>query len=180
MIEHLIIIAAFFLIFFNISGLATTNILRLTTGNTLPILSAECHCDSCGAKITPLFQLPIISFIICKGRCRHCNAKLPKFALLLEIIVLTGMFIISLTLSFSPAGISLSFLYYEFIRVFVILKQGRRQKEFRKQYITAVLLMVPFYLMSLFVSLLYGIISCCVYTDLLPFQFHNRAPADTE
>ena len=61
--NQIIIITAFFLAYFMVSGLATTNILRLTSGNTLPVLSSKCVCDSCGKKITPFFQLPIISFI---------------------------------------------------------------------------------------------------------------------
>lgn len=158
MIDHIIIIAAFFLIYFNISGLATTNILRLTKGNVLPILSSKCNCENCGTRISPFLQLPIISFIICRGRCKSCNTKLPISALFLEISVLVGMLAISYILSFSFLGVSLSFLYYEVVRIYVVITQGRRQKDFSKQYVIAVLSMIPFYIVTLFVSLLYGLV----------------------
>lgn len=153
--EHIILIAAFFLIFFNTSGLATTNILRLTSGNKLPVLSSKCSCDNCGAPITPLLQLPIISYVACRGRCRNCRMKLPLDALFLEIAILTGMFVISATLSFSWVGITLSFIYYEIIRVVLVLKKGRRKDNFARQYVIAVLSMLPYYLITLFVSLIY-------------------------
>lgn len=158
MIDHIIIVAAFFLIYYNISGLSTTNILRLTKGNTLPILASKCNCENCGTKISPLFQLPIISFIVCKGRCRNCNVKLPIFALLLEISVLIGMSAVSSILSFSLLGVSLSFVYYEAVRIIVVIIQGKRQIEFGKQYVIAVLSMIPFYIVTLFVSVLYRLV----------------------
>lgn len=156
--DKLIIILAFFLIYFNICGLATTNILRLTSGNKLPIIASTCKCDKCGTSITPFFQLPIISYIVCKGRCRNCKIKLPGDALILEIFVLTGMFMLSAAFSFSTLGITLSFIYYEIVRIILIVKKGRRQDAFAKQYVIAVLSMIPFYLITLWVSLLYNVV----------------------
>lgn len=98
MIHQRIIIAAFFLIYFHISGLATTNILRLTRGNTAPVLASKCCCNSCGAAIPPLLQLPIVSYIACKGRCRTCGVKIPVFPLLLELTTLSGMFAVTVAL----------------------------------------------------------------------------------
>lgn len=158
MADQIIVIGAFILIYFNISGLATTNMIRLTKGNTLLILDSQCSCENCGSKITPFFQLPIISFLVCKGRCRSCNAKLPVSVLVLEISVLTGMLAISSILNFSVMGVSLSFLYYEAVRVVVVVAKGRRQSEFVRQYMIAVLSMIPFYAVTLFASLIYATI----------------------
>ena len=149
---------AFFLICFHISGLATTNILRLTRGCTLPVLASKCYCDNCGAVIPLLLQLPIISYVVCKGRCRKCGVKIPKFALALELAVLVGMFVIQLLLDFTVLSITFSFVYYEIIRIIVVIKEGRRKEKFEKQYIVAVIAMLPYYIMTTFVSLLYGVI----------------------
>lgn len=146
---------SFFLIYYNISGLATTNILRLTKGNELPVLASECRCGNCGAKISPFLQLPIISYIICKGRCRSCKTKIPVDALIMEIVLVSVMMTVSILYSFSYMGVSLSFLFYEAVRVVVILKKGRRADSFYKQYLIAVLAMIPFYLITLFVSALH-------------------------
>ncbi|MBQ4260145.1 MAG: prepilin peptidase [Lachnospiraceae bacterium] len=156
--ERGIFIIAFFFICFHLGGLATTNILRLTFGAKLPVLSSKCHCDHCGAAITPFYQLPVISYIVCKGKCRNCGIRIPKFGLMLEIIVMVGMFITLVCFDFSVLGVTLSFIYYEVIRFLVVMKHGKREMDFKKQYVIAVLAMVPFYAMTAFVALLYGVV----------------------
>lgn len=156
--ERAIIQFAFFLICFNISGLATTNILRLTSGNILPVLSSKCYCENCGTTILPFFQLPIISYIACKGKCRNCKTTIPVGALILEIIVLADLFIILLCFDFSVVGVTVSFISYEIIRAIVIIRKGIRENNFVKQYVVAVLAMTPHYVMTVLVSLLYGIV----------------------
>ena len=153
--ERVIIIAAFFFVYFHISGLATTNMLRLTKGNTLPVLASKCVCDKCGMLIKPFYQLPIISFLLCKGKCRSCKAEISLDGLILEIVTLVGMFAASYLYSFSFIGVTLSFIYYEAVRVLTILKNGKRENGFLKQYVIAVLAMIPFYLMTMFVALIY-------------------------
>lgn len=156
--EQAIFQVAFFFICFNISGLATTNILRLTSGNTLSVLDSKCVCGNCGTAISPLFQLPIISYIVCKGKCRNCKTSIPIDALILEVIVLADLFITLLCFDFSVIGVTVSFISYEIIRVIVIIRKGRRENNFVKQYVIAVLAMIPHYVMTVFVSLLYGIV----------------------
>lgn len=158
MTHHLIFIFAFFLIYYNIGGLATTNILRLTKGNHLTIHSSKCICDNCGSMIPPLLQLPIISFLVCKGKCRNCGSSIPLYPLLLEITIFIGMSVISLVFSFSLLGIVLSFLYYELIRIIVVIIRGKREIDFKKQYLIAVFSMIPFLIPCLFVSALYSTI----------------------
>lgn len=153
--EIIIFYIAFFLITFHISGLATTNILRLTRGNTRPVLDSKCSCDKCGHSIPPLLQLPIVSYIACKGKCRNCKTQIAVFPLVLELMILIGMFLLQSLFGFSLLGVTLSFVYYELVRVAVILKEGKRETAFAKQYVVAVLAMIPFYAMTIFVSLLY-------------------------
>lgn len=153
-----IIILSLFFVYFHISGLATTNMLRLTSGNTLPVLASKCYCDSCGAAIPPYLQLPIVSYIVCKGKCRNCGSRIPVFPLLLEVIVLTGMFAITIFLKCTFISVSLSFLFYELVRIVTVVLLGKRSEQFAKQYLIAVLSMLPFYILTLFVALLYSLV----------------------
>lgn len=66
------------------------------------------------------------------------------------------MFLLEIVFEFSLIGITLSFIYYEIVRVLVILKDGKRENNFIKQYIIAVIAMLPYYIMTMFVSVLYG------------------------
>lgn len=156
--KHNIIITALFFIYYNIGGLATTNIIRLTKGNSLSIHSSKCICDNCGATIPPLLQLPIISYLICRGKCKSCGTTIPLFPLLLEIIIFLGMSIVSSLMKYTYIGISFSFLFYEFVRIATILVIGRRTSQFAKQFFIAVLSMIPFYLSALFIAFLYMIV----------------------
>lgn len=158
MIYHIIVYIALFMIYFHIGGLATTNIIRLTKGNSLPVFASKCICDNCGSKIPPLLQLPVISFIICKGKCKHCGIKIPLYPLVLEIATMIGMFIISVAFNLSALGITLSFLYYETLRIILICLKGKRESDFAKNCFIAVLSMIPFYLLTLFVSLIHSLI----------------------
>lgn len=158
MSNQTIVIASLYLIFFHISGLSTTNILRLTSGNTQSILSSKCYCDTCGMRISPFWQLPILSYIICKGKCRSCNSKIPLFPLFLEITIFSGMSLITSFFQYNFAGICLSFVFYELIRILTIVFKGKRNLQFTKQYLIAVISMIPFFLSALFIAFLYNIV----------------------
>lgn len=156
--EKGIIIFSFLLLYFNISGLSTTNILRLTAGNTRPILSSTCCCDVCKTKIPPFYQLPIISYLLCRGKCKYCHTDIPRYGLLLEIAVVLGMFVISFVFSFAFLGVVLSFLYYELARIVIIAVKGKREYGFKKQYVIAVVSMLPHLVICLGAALLYSTI----------------------
>ncbi len=153
--EHFIIIVAFVFIYYHIGGLGTTNILRLTAGNTLSVNSSKCMCDNCGSQIPPILQFPIFSYIICRGRCKKCGISIPTYPLKLECVIIIGMNLITALFDFAPMGVILSFGFYEFVRVVVVRIRGRRESKFKQQYFVAVLSMIPFFLATLFVSCLY-------------------------
>ena len=144
MAEKTIIIIAICSVYYILGGLATTNILRLTAGNTLPVRSSKCFCDSCGSKITSFLQLPIISYIVCKGKCRNCSAKIPVYPLVLEIVIWGGMSAVSAVFQFSVPGVICSFLFYEIVRIVFVVKKGKRENNFAKEYVIAVLSMLKF------------------------------------
>lgn len=153
-----IVMIALFYMYYHIGGLATTNILRLTSGNTLPVLSSQCACDSCGVKIRVFDQFPIVSYLACKGKCRNCGAEIPVFPLTLEIAVIAGMIAITSIFRMSLLGVIVSFVYYEVIRVIVIMIKGRRRDQFVKQYIIAASIMLIYLLITLWVAFLYTIV----------------------
>jgi leader peptidase (prepilin peptidase)/N-methyltransferase len=45
---------------------------RLPRGES--IVSPPSHCPSCDAEIAPYDNIPIVSWIVLRGRCRHCGA----------------------------------------------------------------------------------------------------------
>ena len=158
MINRVIVVAALFYMYYHIGGLATTNILRLTSGNTLPVLSSKCVCDGCGTPIKVLDQFPIVSYVAAKGKCKHCGAEIPVFPLLLEIAVIVGMITITSMFRISYLGVILSFVYYEIVRLVVLWIKGRREKQFFRQYMIAVLIMFIYWIPTFWAVFLYSIV----------------------
>lgn len=140
--------------YFIIGGLATTNMLRLLKGSTLHVYSSKCVCSNCNMRIGFFNQMPIVSYIASGGKCKKCKNPIPVDALFLEIIVFIGMSVISFIGKFSPISVIYSFLYYEFIRIVCIAKNGKREKAFCSQYILAVIAMLPYIALIEFMSLL--------------------------
>jgi leader peptidase (prepilin peptidase) / N-methyltransferase len=57
--------------------------LRLPEGQ--PVALARSACPSCGRTLGPLDLVPILSFVLLRGRCRTCAASIPRRYLALEL-----------------------------------------------------------------------------------------------
>jgi len=56
---------------------------RLPHGGS--IIKPPSHCESCGKSLTPLDLVPIFSYILLRGRCRHCGTGIPPRILVVEV-----------------------------------------------------------------------------------------------
>jgi leader peptidase (prepilin peptidase)/N-methyltransferase len=75
------------------------------------------HCPNCKAKIKIWENIPIISYIILRGRCRYCSIKISKRYLIVEI--LTPILFLLLWHTF---GFSIDFaIYILFISTLIII-----------------------------------------------------------
>jgi prepilin signal peptidase PulO-like enzyme (type II secretory pathway) len=43
-------------------------------------------CSTCKSRLTTLEMLPVISYVLIRGRCRHCKEKIPSRYLTVELI----------------------------------------------------------------------------------------------
>ncbi len=57
---------------------------KLKTGSDVNIWKGRSHCDNCGATLSAIDLVPIISYICLRGKCRHCGAKIPARCLVIE------------------------------------------------------------------------------------------------
>ncbi|MGC9125265.1 MAG: prepilin peptidase, partial [Caldisericaceae bacterium] len=65
------------------------------------------HCPNCGKELKWYDLVPILSFVILKGKCRYCGAKIsPRYPL---IEALTGLTFVLIGLH---AGWSVDFVFY--------------------------------------------------------------------
>jgi len=44
------------------------------------------HCEACGYKLGFWDLIPIVSYLVLRGRCRSCKAKIPATVIIVEIV----------------------------------------------------------------------------------------------
>ncbi len=79
------------------------------------IVFPSSHCPICKVKIKPINNIPIISFILLKGKCKNCNTCIHWHYLLIEI--LTPLLFFFLFLRF---GNRFSIIFIKYIIFFSI------------------------------------------------------------
>ncbi len=77
-------------------------IYRLPHGLSLALPPS--HCPQCETRIKLYHNIPVLSWVLLRGKCRYCGAKIPATYLLVE--VLTPLAFLALYLNF---GLSLHF-----------------------------------------------------------------------
>ena len=64
-------------------------------------------CSNCNIPLKPIHQIPIIGYILSKGKCSNCNSNIPLY--LLIILIITPLLLILLFLKFH-----FSVLFFQF------------------------------------------------------------------
>ena len=78
-------------------GLAISSFLNVCI-DRLPerssIVSPPSHCPACGRRLAPFDLIPLLSYLLLRGRCRYCEAPIPRRVLLVE--AMTGLLFVLL------------------------------------------------------------------------------------
>ena len=62
----------------------------------MSLLHPPSTCPSCKARIKPYENIPVLSYLLLRGKCRHCGAKIGFTYLLVEILTPTLLAIVYL------------------------------------------------------------------------------------
>ncbi len=95
------------------------NVLVYRLPLNLSIVKPPSGCPACGKKLGVLELLPVIGYLIIKGRCRSCKVKISPSYPLIE--GLTGLLFV---FTFSAFGLSLEFFIYITL-LYLLLAIGR-------------------------------------------------------
>ena len=84
------------------------------------ILFPPSHCEACGHRLSPWDLVPVLSYLLLRGRCRYCRASIPRRIPLVE--ALTGLIFGLLAWHYGPGWELVSALVYLglFIPIFFI------------------------------------------------------------
>lgn len=87
----MILFYSIFAVFFGVmfGNFATSFIHRIPEGKTLvgnkKAKGLPPHCATCNTRLKPLEYLPLIGFIIGRGKCRHCGVMIPIIYIVTEL-----------------------------------------------------------------------------------------------
>lgn len=77
----------------------------------IPFWKGRSRCDSCGHVLDPLDLIPIVSYLLRRGRCRRCGGKIPARCLVVEC--LTGLVYLTTVWALGPTLQSVEALVLE-------------------------------------------------------------------
>ncbi|MBQ8509991.1 MAG: prepilin peptidase [Clostridia bacterium] len=61
---------------------AYTNTLEYRLRSGMSMVEKDCHCTSCGCVLQLRDQIPLLSWLMLRGRCRNCGAPIsPRYPL---------------------------------------------------------------------------------------------------
>lgn len=57
-------------------------------------ISGRSHCDACGAPIPMYWNIPIVGWLILRGKARCCGARIPAGLLWVEVVTAAGFILV--------------------------------------------------------------------------------------
>lgn len=60
------------------------------------------HCPNCNAGIRPYDNIPVVSYLMLRGRCRNCGVRIPARYPLVELLTGLLFFAVALRFGFTP------------------------------------------------------------------------------
>lgn len=51
------------------------------------VLGGRSHCDDCDVMVRPIDNVPVLSWLVLRSRCRRCGARIPAFHPVVEALV---------------------------------------------------------------------------------------------
>lgn len=62
------------------------NVLIYRVPRNISFVGGRSFCPSCSARLKPYDMVPVLSYLILRGKCRNCGAKIPFRYLLVELL----------------------------------------------------------------------------------------------
>ena len=76
------------------------NVVIYRLPRSISLAKPASHCPKCGAPIRPLDNIPVLSYIFLRGKCRHCRDRISSRYPIIELAN-TALYFVSLCL-FTP------------------------------------------------------------------------------
>jgi leader peptidase (prepilin peptidase)/N-methyltransferase len=118
-----VIIAAFFLFGLLIGSFLNVCITRIPAG--VSIVSPGSRCPECGSSIKAYDNVPVLSWIVLRGKCRNCRTPISAMYPTIEFV--TALLFVACYLSFGLSIATLKWLFFSSILVVLIVTDYRER-----------------------------------------------------
>jgi leader peptidase (prepilin peptidase)/N-methyltransferase len=93
---------------------------KSTKESSFNLVKPDSHCPSCNAPVKPWQNIPIISYVLLKGRCGHCKASISIRYPLIETLTALSSAMVAATFGYGPESLVLVPLTWGFIALIFI------------------------------------------------------------
>jgi leader peptidase (prepilin peptidase)/N-methyltransferase len=97
---------------------------RLPRG--LSIVGPRSVCDSCGSQIAAYDNVPILSWLLLRGQCRDCHARIPARYPLVELAVGVAFAATAIVLRDDPAQLALGLVFVAMLAAITLTDLERK------------------------------------------------------
>jgi leader peptidase (prepilin peptidase) / N-methyltransferase len=97
---------------------------RLPRGGS--IVGPRSVCDSCGAQIAAYDNIPVLSWLLLRGRCRSCDVRIPVRYPLIELAVGVAFAATAIVLHDDPAQLALGLVFVAMLAAITLTDLERR------------------------------------------------------
>ena len=109
---------SFFIFFLGLLIGSFLNVVICRLGSKEPILLSRSHCPKCGALLKWPDLIPLLSFVLARGKCRYCHKKISLQYPLVELA--TGLLFLLIFNQFSILNL-ITLFYYLLITCFLLV-----------------------------------------------------------
>ncbi len=97
---------------------------RLPRG--LSVVGPRSVCDACGAQIAARDNIPLLSWLLLRGRCRSCHARIPLRYPLVELAVGIAFAATAIVLRDDPAQLALGLVFVAMLAAITLTDLERK------------------------------------------------------
>lgn len=90
------------------------------------VVGGRSVCDSCGVQIAAYDNMPVVSWLVLRGHCRSCGAKIPMRYLLVELALGAAFAATAVVFHDDPSALALGLVFMAMLAAITLTDLERR------------------------------------------------------
>lgn len=103
-----------------LSGHAPESTGLTTDRQPFNLFKPDSHCPACQSRVRPWQNIPLLSYILLRGRCAHCDTKIPRRYPITELLTAAVSVLVAVQFGPEPACLAALLLAWTLIALAII------------------------------------------------------------